>query len=79
MDWLAAYIALRFVGANNVVFLRRWCKICTILQPMGSKVRSLRNGPNLADQLKTWTMYMPVTLLSQRKLALTAINTLFAL
>ncbi len=30
-------IALRMVGAVLVVFLRRWRKICTILQPMGSK------------------------------------------
>jgi hypothetical protein len=39
VDWLAACIALRVVGggAVMVVFLRRWRKICTILQPMGSK------------------------------------------
>jgi hypothetical protein len=37
VDWLAACIALSVVGAVLVVFLRRWRKICTILQPMGSK------------------------------------------
>jgi hypothetical protein len=39
VDWLAACIALRVVGVVLVVFLRRWRKICTILQPMGSKGR----------------------------------------
>jgi hypothetical protein len=29
VDWLAACIALRVVGAALVVFLRRWRKICT--------------------------------------------------
>ncbi len=37
VDWLAACIALTVVGAVLVVFLRRWRKICTILQLMGSK------------------------------------------
>jgi hypothetical protein len=37
VDWLAACIALKVVGAALVVFLRRWRKICTIRQPMESK------------------------------------------
>jgi hypothetical protein len=37
VDWLAAGIALRVVGAVLVIFLRRWHKIFTILQPMGRK------------------------------------------
>jgi hypothetical protein len=40
------------------------------------------NVPNPADQKeakKTWTKYTPTTVLSQRKLALTARNTLFDL
>jgi hypothetical protein len=41
VDWLAACIAQRVVGAVWVVFLWSWRKICTILQPMGS------NGPYL--------------------------------
>jgi hypothetical protein len=44
VDWLAACIALRVVGAVLVVFRRRWRKICTILQPMGSKVRYLKKS-----------------------------------
>jgi hypothetical protein len=38
--WLAACIALRVDGSNGavlIVFLRRWRKICTILQPMHGK------------------------------------------
>jgi hypothetical protein len=34
VDWLAACVALREVGAVLVIFLGRWRKICTILQPM---------------------------------------------
>jgi len=34
VDWLAACIALKVVGAVLVVFLWRSRKICTILQPM---------------------------------------------
>jgi hypothetical protein len=48
VDWLAACIALRVVGAVSVVFLRRWRKICTILQPVGSKGQYL-----LFSSLKT--------------------------
>jgi hypothetical protein len=44
-DWLAACIALRVVGAVLVVFLRRWRKICTILQPMGSMGRYPKKSP----------------------------------
>jgi hypothetical protein len=29
LDWFAACIALRVDGAVLVVFLWRWCKICT--------------------------------------------------
>ncbi len=32
LDWLAACIALRVVGAALIVFFRRWRKICTILK-----------------------------------------------
>ena len=46
VDGLAACSALRIVGGVLVVFLRRWRKICTNLQPMG------RNVPNPADQLQ---------------------------
>jgi hypothetical protein len=35
VDWLDVCIAPRVVGAVLVVFLRRWRKICTVLQPMG--------------------------------------------
>jgi hypothetical protein len=42
VDWLAACISLRVVGAVLVVFLWRWCKICTILQPMGIKDQYLK-------------------------------------
>ncbi len=35
VDWLAACIALRVVGALLVVFLRHWRKICTILGKQG--------------------------------------------
>ncbi len=34
---LAACITLRVVGAELVVFLRSWLKICTILQSMETK------------------------------------------
>jgi hypothetical protein len=37
VDWLAACIALRVVGAVMVVFLWRGRKICIILQTVGSK------------------------------------------
>ncbi len=37
VDWLAACIALRVVGAVLVVFLRRWRKICTILPSANGK------------------------------------------
>ncbi len=42
VDWLAACIALRVVGAVLVVFLLRWRKIYTILQPMSSKGWNLK-------------------------------------
>ncbi len=48
VDWLDAGIALRVVGAVLVVFLRRWRKICTILQPTGSKDRYLKNPDPLS-------------------------------
>ncbi len=34
MDWLDVCIAVSVIGAVLVVFLRRWLKIWTILQPM---------------------------------------------
>jgi hypothetical protein len=37
MNWLAACIALRVIGDVLVVFLHRWHKICTTLQPMGKQ------------------------------------------
>ncbi len=50
VDWPAACIALRVVGAVLVVFLQRWRKICTILQPMGIKGRYLKKSRIPADQ-----------------------------
>ncbi len=82
VDWLAASIALRVVGAVLFIFLRHWRKICMILQPMGSKGRYLKKCHKACWPTKskeTWTKYTTTTLLSQRKLALTARNTLFAL
>jgi hypothetical protein len=41
VDWLAACIALRVVGALSVVFLWRWRKICTIssqLEPIPEEI-----------------------------------------
>ncbi len=52
VDWLAAFIALRLVGAVLVPFLRRWRKICTNLQPIGSKGRYLKNVPSLLTSKK---------------------------
>ncbi len=45
VDWLAACIAPRVVGALFVISLRRWRTICTVPQPMGSKVRHLKKCP----------------------------------
>ncbi len=45
VEWLAACITLRVVGAVLVVFFRRWRKICTIRQPMGSKGQPLMKSP----------------------------------
>ncbi len=72
--------ALRVVGAVLVVFLRR--KICTILQPMGSKGRYLKKSTKPCWPIRskeTWTKYTPTALLSKSKLAWTARNTLFEL
>ncbi len=44
VDWLAACIALRVVGAVLVVLPRRWSKICTILQPMGWLLTNKKQG-----------------------------------
>ncbi len=83
VDWLAASSALRvIVGAVLVVFLRLLRTICTILQPMGSMGRYLKKSTKPCWPIRskeTWTKYTPTTFLSQRKLALTAINTLFEL
>ncbi len=57
-------------------FLRRWRKIWIILQPIGSTCRYLKKCPKPWTQ--TWTRPTLLTLLSQRKLTLTARNTLFA-
>jgi hypothetical protein len=37
VDWLAVCIASKVVGAVFVVFLTRWRKIFTILQPNGKQ------------------------------------------
>jgi hypothetical protein len=63
VNWLAACIALRVVGVVLVVFLRRWRKICTILQPMGSKGQFLKKCPKPCLPIKskeTWMKYTPV-------------------
>ncbi len=69
------------LGAVLVVFLWRWRKkIGTIPQSM-SKVRYLKKSPKPCWPIRskeTWTKHTPTTLLNQRKLALTAGNTLFA-
>jgi hypothetical protein len=43
-------IALRAVGAVLVVFILRWHKIRTILQPMGKNGRYMKKSINLANQ-----------------------------
>jgi hypothetical protein len=47
MDWLPACIALRVFGTVHVlvIFRRRWCKICTIIQPMGSNCQYVKKCP----------------------------------
>jgi hypothetical protein len=59
---------------------------CTVfvifLQPVGSKGRYLKKCPKPCWPIRskeTWTKYTPLTILNQRKLALTLRNTLFAL
>ncbi len=82
VDWIAACIALRVVGAVLIIFLRRWRTICRVLQPMGSKGRYLKKCPKPCWPIKskgTWTKYTPLTLLSHRNFALTTRNTLSAL
>ncbi len=81
--WLAACIAPKVVGAVLIVFLRLWRKIkfAYLLQSTRSKGQYLKKCPNPAVPIRskeTWTKYTPLTLLSQRKLALTARNTIFA-
>ncbi len=69
MDRLAA------CTAALVVFLRRWRKIWTIFQPLGRKGRYLKKSPKPCWPIRskeTWTKCTPTTLISQRKLALTA-------
>jgi hypothetical protein len=77
VDWLPACIALRVAGDVLVAFLRRWRKICTILQPIG------KQGPIPEEISQTLLTNKkqgnPQTLLSQHKLGLTGRNTLFAL
>ncbi len=63
------------------VFLWRWCKICTILRPMGGQGWYLKKCPKPCWPIRgkeTWAKYTPTTLLRQRKLALSTRNTLFA-
>jgi hypothetical protein len=78
VDWLAAGIAL--VGA--VVFSSGvGVKFAQSSSQWEARADTRRNVPNLADPIrtrKTWTKYTPLALISQRKLALTARNTLFA-
>jgi hypothetical protein len=74
VDWLDACIVLGVVGAVLDVFLCRWCKICTILQPLGSKGRYLKKSTKPCWPLRskeTWIKYSPLILLSQPKLAIT--------
>ncbi len=80
---IAACIALRAVGAVFVIFLRRWRSICTVLQPMGSKGRYLEEmSQTLWTNKKQGKLdevhAANITVVSQRILALTARNTLFA-
>ncbi len=61
------------VGTVLVVFLQRWRKICTVLQPMGNKGRYLKKCPKRCCPIRskeTRIKYMPLTLLTAR-------NTLF--
>jgi hypothetical protein len=60
VDWLAALIALKVVGAALVFFLRCWRKICTMLHPMGSNQRNDPKPADLKETRKTWTKYLPV-------------------
>ncbi len=65
MDWLAACIALRVVGAVLIVFLRRWGK--TVLQAMVSKGWYLKKCPKPCWPIRSkesWTKYTRLTLLS---------------
>jgi hypothetical protein len=81
VDWLVACIPLRGVGAEFVIILRRCRTIFTVLQPMGSNGRYLKKCPKPCWPIRskeTWTKYMPLTLLRQCTLALTARYTLFA-
>jgi hypothetical protein len=75
---------LVLVGAVLVVVLRRWRKICTILQPMGNKGQYLKKCPKKTllttkKQGNLGFLYTPLTLLSQLRLALTTRKTFFAL
>jgi hypothetical protein len=63
--WLAACIALRVVGAVFVIFLRRWRTTCT------ASPANMKQEPIPEE--------MSQTLLTNKKLTLTARNTLFAL
>jgi hypothetical protein len=78
VDWLAAGIALRVVGA--VVFSSGvGVKFAQSSSQWEARADTRRNVPNLAHPIRTketWTKYTPLTLLSQRKLALSARNTL---
>jgi hypothetical protein len=79
VDWLDAGVALRVVGA--VLFSSGvGVKFAQSSSQWEARADTRRNVPNLADPIRTretWTKYTPLALLSQRKLALTARNTLF--
>jgi hypothetical protein len=82
VDRLDACPAQRVVGAVLVVSFSSGVGVKSekILQTMGSKGRYLKQSTKPCWPLRSkesWTKYTP--LLSQRKLALTARNTLFVL
>ncbi len=63
VDWLAACVALRKVGAVFNIFLQHWSTIFTVLQPMGSKHRYLKKCPKRCCSIgskETWTKYTPL-------------------
>jgi hypothetical protein len=62
VDWLAACMALRVVGAVLVIVLRRWRKICTILRQWEARIHTWRNVPKPCWPIRskeTWTGPVP--------------------